>query len=161
MSGWRTTIRAARRGEARRLGELAVRSKGHWGYSPAFLERSRDELAVDPGEIEAGRVYVLEDSGRVVGFYSLEPISRDTMELCHLFVEPDSIGSGHGRALMDHARAVAREQGYLTLLIQGDPNATRFYEAAGAVRVGSRESASIPGRQLPLLELALEHDDPG
>ena len=41
-------------------------------------------------------------------------------------------------------------------MIQGDPNAADFYRAAGAVQVGERASASVPGRVLPLFELALD-----
>ena len=38
-------------------------------------------------------------------------------------------------------------------MIQGDPNASKFYEAAGARLVGTRESGSVPGRDLPLYEI--------
>jgi hypothetical protein len=50
-------------------------------------------------------------------------------------------------------RSVAR--GFRVLEIQGDPNAARFYERVGARRIGERESASVPGRMLPLFELAV------
>ena len=40
-------------------------------------------------------------------------------------------------------------------MIQSDPNAEGFYLAAGAKNIGVRESASIPGNQLPLLEIVL------
>jgi len=81
------------------------------------------------------------------------PTSR--WRLGHLFVEPEEIGRGHGRALLSHARDEARRRGYRVLVIQGDPNAARFYEACGARRVGEKGSASIPGRLLPLFELDL------
>ena len=110
-------------------------------------------------DIAAGNAFVLEQSGEIAGFYSLEPISTDTVELGHLFVQPEAIGAGHGRALLTHACEAARERGYATLLIQGDPNAEAFYRAAGAQNVGSRKSASIPGRELPLLEISLAPPD--
>ena len=37
-------------------------------------------------------------------------------------------------------------------LLGSDPHAEAFYLAAGAVRIGSRPSDSIAGRELPLLE---------
>ena len=41
------------------------------------------------------------------------------------------------------------------IIIQADPNAARFYESVGAEVCGERESASIPGRMLPLYQLHL------
>jgi hypothetical protein len=40
-------------------------------------------------------------------------------------------------------------------VIQGDPNAMGFHRACGPRSVGSKPSASIAGRRLPLLELRL------
>lgn len=45
--------------------------------------------------------------------------------------------------------------GATKLIIQGDPNAERFYLAAGAVLTGTRESGSIPGRYLPTFAINL------
>lgn len=148
-------IRLASVHEAKSLSELALRSKAHWGYSDTFLQACRAELTVEESEIADHNVFVLERAGVVLGFHSLEHISSHTVELGFLFIEPAEIGFGHGRSLATHAIAEAKKRGYQTLLIQGDPNAEAFYEAIGASKVGSRESASVPGRQLPLLEVTL------
>ena len=50
----------------------------------------------------------------------------------------------------------AREAGALVLEIQSDPYAERFYRSLGAVPRGYVPSASIPGRELPLLEVELD-----
>lgn len=150
-------IREARREEASLLSELALRSKAHWGYSPDFLNACRSELAVDPDRMgtDAYRCFVAVDGTGILGYYIWEPASGDDYELEALFVEPDHIGTGIGRMLIRHAIAALADIGAARLVIQGDPNATAFYLAAGARRVGSRESASIPGRQLPLFEIAI------
>jgi len=70
-----------------------------------------------------------------------------------LFIDPDDMGNGHGRHLMAHALQNGSKHGGRTLQIQSDPNATKFYEAAGAYQIGLLESGSIPGRQLPLLQI--------
>ncbi len=44
-------IRDARPGEAGELSGLAFRSKAHWGYSTAFMEACRSELAVTVAQI--------------------------------------------------------------------------------------------------------------
>lgn len=139
------------------LSELAMRSKAHWGYSPSFMEACREELTYSGTQLgDADHTFaVAERAGQLAGFYALGKVSAAEVELEALFVEPAHIGSGVGRALMGHAVAEAARRGADTLVIQGDPNAAAFYKAAGCVRVGARESASIPGRMLPLYSLRL------
>ena len=151
------TIRGARPVESGLLSELAVRSKGHWGYSPEFLASCRDELVVDPSRLRDGdyRYYVADRDDTVVGFYAVQIVSDEICELEALFVEPKHIGSGVGRALIEHAKSTASGLGAARLIVQGDPNADRFYRAAGGRQVGERESDSIPGRLLPLFEIDL------
>lgn len=149
-------IRAAQASEAAALSDLAFRSKAYWGYSPEFMDACRVDLSISPDDVATQPTYVLEEDGRLVGFYSLMPLDPGRVELGHLFVDPTDIGQGHGRRLIEHAAAEARRRGWDVLVIQGDPNARLFYEACGAVRIGSSASASIPGRSLPLFELALK-----
>jgi GNAT superfamily N-acetyltransferase len=151
------SIRPARVDEAGLLSDLALRSKAHWGYSPEFIERCRAELTYSAEQIlaEHMRFFVLETAQRVVGFYALKRLSEAETELEAMFVEPAFIGSGCGRQLMEHAKAVAAALGAKQLIIQSDPYAERFYAAAGGVVTGTRESASIPGRYLPTLAIDL------
>jgi hypothetical protein len=60
---------------------------------------------------------------------------------------------GVGRRLIRDAIDVVAAMSGESLLIQGDPNAEAFYLAAGAKRIGDRESGSIAGRLLPLFEI--------
>ncbi|MEM8983194.1 MAG: GNAT family N-acetyltransferase [Pseudomonadota bacterium] len=115
------------------------------------------ELATTPADIKDPKQQyaVAHIAEALVGFYGLITLSTTIVELDALFVEPDSIGQGIGRALITHAIDAAGAQGHVTMRIQGDPHASRFYEAAGAVRVGQRESGSVPGRWLPEYELAI------
>lgn len=149
-------IRPAKTSEAAALSDLALRSKAWWGYPPGFLEACREELTITSDDLARRPAYVLEEDGRTIGFYSLGPLEPGRVELSHLFVEPDAIGRGHGRRLLAHATAEACRRGWRVLVIQGDPHAIGFYEACGAVRIGSSASASIPGRSLPLFELRTE-----
>jgi GNAT superfamily N-acetyltransferase len=149
------TLRAAQPGEGELLSALAFRSKAHWGYSAAFMQACHDELSVPESAIREGSVFVLTAGAAIVGFFTLESPEPPRIELGHLFVEPARIRQGHGRRLMAHAASVARGLGFQILIIQGDPHALAFYESCGARRVGSRPSASIPGRVLPIFELAL------
>jgi len=120
------------------------------------MDACRDELTVNVQDIEAGNVFVLDHDGQLAGFYSLERLSNERVELGFLFVEPKLMGSGFGRDLFQHACGEAARRRYAALEIQGDPNAEQFYIGMGARRSGSRASASIPERALPTFEVELE-----
>jgi GNAT superfamily N-acetyltransferase len=145
-------LRRADPSEAALLGALAQRSKAHWGYSPEFMAACRAELSYTPDDLgcDTSSFMVAVVEGQIVGFYALERVRVEAFELAALFVEPQHIGRGIGRALIEHAKQAVAQAGVRLLVIQGDPHAERFYLAAGAVPAGQRESASIPGRMLPL-----------
>lgn len=115
------------------------------------------ELTYAPEQIDAPQytfcVCTIGDS--IAGFHALLKLNADAVELEALFVEPQHIGSGFGRKLIEHAKDHARQLGASSLVIQGDPNAEKFYLAAGAVHSGSRESNSIAGRELPVFTINL------
>lgn len=148
-------VRSACDHEASTLSDLALRSKSHWGYSPAFIDACRDELRWTADDIRHGCFIVAEAHGRIQGFYAIEHVSVTESELHSLFVAPDAIGKGYGRTLIEDAKTRARAGGARTMIIHGDPNAARFYTAAGAEQIGRRESDSIAGRFLPLFAIKL------
>lgn len=139
------------------LSALALRSKAHWGYPSEFIESCRKELFYSSEQFDSHKFsfVVAEIAGTVVGFYALEHIFTTEFELEALFVEPEFIGKGVGRVLMDHAKRTVTDLGGKSLVIQGDPHAARFYKMAGGVLAGERESDSIPGRFLPVFIVLL------
>nr|WP_323747834.1 GNAT family N-acetyltransferase [Catenulispora rubra] len=141
------TVRPARPAEAEVLTELVMRSKAHWGYSEEFMERCRAELTIHADEVVPARMTVAEAAGRVVAVATLEGEPPEA-ELGSLFVDPDTIGKGVGRRLLQHMLELARGAGVRTVVLDADPNAEPFYEAMGFVRVGVVPSGSIPGRTL-------------
>ena len=139
-------IRRARLEEADLLTALTMRSKAHWQYDAAFLAAARQELEFPPGKfLPDFHVYVLEQTGKIVGFYSLIPLPPERIELNDLFVEPSRIGKGHGKRLWDHAIDLSRRLGFRKLVLTADPHAEPFYLRQGAVRVND----------LPILEYRL------
>lgn len=159
-------VRAAREDEAEALSELALRSKGYWGYDEAFLAACREDLRLHPGEVAARRTVVAVEraqeadvparwaDGRqapqVLGFATLEGAAPEG-ELGMLFVEPAAIGRGVGRLLYRHVLAEAGRLGFTRVVVASDPHAESFYLAMGAERTGTTPSGSIAGRELPLL----------
>ena len=152
-------IRQALPSEAEYLSGLAFRSKSHWDYSDQFMQTCLEELTVDEHYIEKNPTFVIEAGRDTIGFYSLEHISASEVELSFLFVDPAFIGKGYGRQLIMHAQEEARQLGYNKMIIQGDPNAERFYRSAGGSVVGARKSASIPNRELPIFCINLDESD--
>lgn len=151
-------LRPAGPGDARALSTLAFRSKAHWGYDIDFMKRCKQELTYSADKIEAPRFRfrLCELDGEPVAFYALELLGEGQAELEALFVKPAYIGHGIGRFLMDRVKAEAKLLGVDLVIIQGDPNAEEFYLAVGATAAGYRESASIPGRFLPVFNLAID-----
>lgn len=147
-------IRPARADEADLLTDLSLRAKAVWGYDAGFLARCRPVMAVKAATIEARPHFVAEREGRIAGFYGFEP-EAEGIGLDDLFVEPDLIGRGIGRALWNHAIATARRLGHGALIVVSDPNAEGFYLRMGCRRIGTRPSELEAGRQLPLLRFAL------
>jgi GNAT superfamily N-acetyltransferase len=147
-------IRAARADELEKLGELAFRSKAHWGYDDAFMAACRGEFLFAPAELRTTEVAVAEIDGAPAGLAQLE-VDGDASELLKLFIEPDRIGTGVGRALFAWAVARAQAGGASAMRIESDPFAEPFYLKMGARRTGTAPSASIPGRKLPLLSYDL------
>jgi GNAT superfamily N-acetyltransferase len=152
------SIRPARIEEAPALSELCIRSKGAWGYDAAFMALARAVLQVNPGQIAAGNVWVATGvDGEVTGMVALGPSEqRNTLDLDKLFVEPQYIRTGVGRALIAHAIDEARRRDAKRLTILADPNAAGFYERIGARWIGKAPSDAIPGRSVPLYEIKLD-----
>src|SRR6478736_5346151 len=103
-----TVLRPARAGDEAELTELALRSKGHWGYSAEFLEACRPELTVRPGQLPD---ILVADVGGVAAGFRMLTVDGDRGELEALFVDPPFIGSGVGRQLMEEVLATATARG--------------------------------------------------
>jgi len=151
-------IRPARTEESSTLSELCVRSKASWGYDEAFMALARVVLQVSSQQIAAGDVWVATAAdGGVAGIVALGPSEQpNTLDLDKLFVEPQQIRTGVGRALLAHAIIEARGRGAKRLTILSDPNAAGFYERNGARLIGWAPSDAIPGRLVPLYEITLD-----
>jgi GNAT superfamily N-acetyltransferase len=150
-------IRRAYQPEATLLSDLALRSKGHWGYDAAFLEACRTELTISTEAIVSLPIFVLEKDESVVGFYGLREHDQG-MELLYLFVEPSEVNHGYGKLLWKHAVATTSSLGYRTIVIESDPFAEAFYLAMGARRKGETISPMNPTRTLPLMDFSIDRE---
>ena len=151
------TLRPAVPADAALLTAIARRSKAVWDYSAEFIEACRQELTWTENDLArpASCARLAISARAVAGFYALAFADATECELEALYVDPPFIGKGIGRVLLNDAIVLAQERSCRAMLIQSDPHAAGFYERNGAVKIGERESGSIPGRFLPLYRLAV------
>ena len=138
-------------GDAGSLTRIAFTAKRYWGYPEHWMKRWRESLTITPEFVGRNEVYAATLNGEILGFYALVGEGRE-IQLEHLWVSPERIGTGLGRLLFDHAIRRAASLGAEMLRIEADPNAEGFYRRMGATRVGE-SSYPIDGqsRTLPLL----------
>lgn len=154
-------IRSARTQEAEALARLAWDAKASWGYSTLQLHAWREGLRPSAVSIAERPTFVAEVGERLLWFCQLNP-DATPIELEHLWVHPDVMGQGVGRALLHRCLAHLATTGLQELHIDSDPNAEPFYLACGAVRVGE-VSAPIdgqPDRVRPQMRISLERPNP-
>jgi GNAT superfamily N-acetyltransferase len=149
-------IHRAQPGDADALTRIAFAAKAHWGYPERWMERWRDALTITPEFIRRNEVHVATVEGEQAGFYALVGEGR-RIELEHLWVLPERMGAGVGRALFEHAVRTAASLGAGVVGIEADPNAEGFYRQMGARRVGEIVY-EIDGRErvLPLLAMYVQ-----
>ncbi|MBY5933245.1 GNAT family N-acetyltransferase [Tateyamaria omphalii] len=146
-------IRPARLDELEALTGLMHRSKAYWGYDENFMAAARAVLQLSDHDVETGRLFVYDADGPQ-GLCKLL-IHGETAELDKLFVAPEGMGKGVGRALVQWAIETARAAGATRMEIEADPDAVRFYQRMGAREVGRVPSEAIAGRTLPLMQIDL------
>jgi GNAT superfamily N-acetyltransferase len=144
-------VRVARRADAEAIERIRIRG---WqvGYRHVFPAEVLDRMEIDWSRWQqrldrppAGwATFVAESRGRTLGFVSIGP-SRDedgVGELYAIYVEPDEWSRGAGRALIERAEArLAEDYAEATLwVLEDNPRARRFYEAAGWALDGARQS---------------------
>lgn len=148
------------------LTAISLAAKRYWKYPESWIEAWAPQLTITAMYVAASPTYAALEDGQPVGFYALVlwPAAGGGLraQLDHLWLRPDWIGRGLGRALFEHAVATARQLGAADLFLEAEPNAEPFYRHMGARRTGER-IGEIEGqpRVLPLMELDLGSDQGG
>ena len=149
------TIRPAREGEHDALTDLSFRScQQAWNYSDEFMAWEPEAISVTPEHISEAVTMVLEEDGKLLGFYVLRGRPPE-IEMSRLMVDPEAIGNGCGHILWDHAIETARSLGASVMTLDADPNAEPFYRRMGAETVGEHdwEPPMMPGWRVKKMRL--------
>ena len=137
--------------QAGALTEIAQAAKRHWGYPENWIQQWQGVLTLPPEFIAANPAYCAIQGDRLAGFYLLTD-ENGQLRLDHLWIAPDAMNRGIGRALFQHAIDEARKLGHKTVIIEADPNAEGFYQRMGARRIGENVTMiDDHSRELPLL----------
>jgi GNAT superfamily N-acetyltransferase len=147
-------IRTAKESEAPALEALQRRSSDVW-------EAYREQLAANPDAIELPQNFVkkgwvriaVDGEDRPLGFSVVIPRNGSIHELDGLFVEPDQMSAGVGRALVEDAAARAKDQGCDALEVTAGP-AQGFYERVGFDLIGVAQTRFGPAVRM---RRVLEH----
>jgi GNAT superfamily N-acetyltransferase len=147
----KVSIRPAAPSERVALEELQLRASIHSTRYAEQLRDNPDAVAIPAEQIEAGLVRVAERAGTIAGFATLLPPADDVCELDAIFVEPDHMGVGIGRLLIEDVLAIARRWGAKRIDVVANPDAWGFYEALGFT--GNKEVPTRfgPGRRMHLV----------
>lgn len=148
-------IRRAKPHEAGVLTEIAHAAKRYWGYPENWIQHWKADLTITPEFIANNEVYVAMAGEEILGCCAIV-LSGSLAELEHMWIKPEHIGTGIGRALFMQAKERAANLKVPALEILSDPNAEEFYERMGATRVGEVRS-EIEGqpRSLPRMTVDL------
>lgn len=133
-----------------------------------MIERLRPRLAA-AAEATAGdpqRLWVIEADGAIAGYARTEPGLDQFLpppdgagELESLYLHPDAIGRGLGRALLRHAVDDLVERGFDPLVLwafAANERARRFYERAGWSLDVSGEDWVLDGVPCPIVRYRLD-----
>jgi GNAT superfamily N-acetyltransferase len=133
-------IRPAVASEQKLLEDLQLRaSLANAGDRDALLANP-DAIELPLEQITAGRVFVSEWQGTIVGFCAVLPRADGGTELDALFVDPGSRRRGIGRLLVEYCADVARKQGSNALHVIGNPHAKDFYNACDFKMTGTSQT---------------------
>jgi len=130
--------------EAEALEGLQRRSSDVWAAYREQLAANPDAIELPQTFIDAGWVRVaVADDGSPIGFSVVIPTDDGVHELDGLFVEPDHLRGGVGRALVQDAAERAVRAGARVLEVTAGP-AQGFYERVGFQVVGAAETRFGP-----------------
>jgi GNAT superfamily N-acetyltransferase len=111
----------------------------------ASLLAHPEALVLSGRSVEESRTRIAVEDGRIVGFATLlGPEVED------LFVDPDAMGRGIGRALVGALVEAARADGLERLEVSANPHALGFYARLGFVLDGTVQTDFGPGHRMHL-----------
>ena len=143
------TIRPAITEDAETLTDLMHASAAYRGSYASIL----DGYAIRSSQIAQDVFHVAEQDGAICGFYSLTLEGEPELDL--MFVADSMQGSGLGSMLFKHMTREAKRRGISVIKIVSHPPSVGFYQAMGAIVIGTKAPTITAGWSRPILTLAI------
>jgi GNAT superfamily N-acetyltransferase len=148
-----TRILRAAPEDAGELTRSTVAAIAHWRYPPEWRAHRAPALTLTPDNVRQAATFKARCGGQIAGDYSL--LARgDAGWLDNLFVRPEFMGRGPGRALYEHALAECRGLGAARMEWESDPHTAGFDTRPGARHI--RDRAGDFGRSLLVFSMTLD-----
>jgi GNAT superfamily N-acetyltransferase len=147
-------IRPAQPQEGKRLREIALAAKAHWGYDEDWVSGWAAQGDFTPEALAGKPVLVAEFGGHALGFASLIP-QGEVCVLDDLWIDPDWIGRGIGTRLFEACAERARDLGATRMEWEAEPNAVGFYEKLGGRYLRDSPPTEL-NRVIPVMGLELQ-----
>lgn len=124
--------------------------------SAMTIEADRAFLAAHPEaaeeiDFDTLAITLVEDQGRLAGFAGFTRVSSQDIELAELFVDPEFMGRGIGRSLVNLVADNARQTGCANVIVDANPAAIPFYRALGFADAPQNPEHAGKTLNLPLL----------
>lgn len=137
------------------INRIIIAAKRHWNYPEAWIQQWLPDLKVDDSTLQERAFWLLKNNGETLALASCATLGNGAYELEDCWVDPEHMGVGAGKKLLEFVFAHLTGLSARELLIAADPNATGFYEKMGAQACGFRDSTP-EGRRLPLYKVIFQ-----
>ena len=142
------SIRSGRPEDAEALRALHRASSYVWEEDRKQLDAHPEVFGVDPHALAGDHVRVAVKDGAPIGFATVRPAAGAECVLEDLFVEPDAMRTGIGRALVEDAVDRAAAAGCAVMSVVAAPRTRGFYERLGFVVQGPAPTQFGPALRL-------------
>ena len=113
-------LRAASNQDRPAIERLVFGVLKEFGLSPDPGVSDADLRDIEAAYLRSGGMFdvLVSGAGEIVGSIGLYPVSKSTCELRKMYLDPSIRGQGHGRRLLEHALARARQLGFSRVTLE-------------------------------------------
>jgi len=105
------------------------------------------------GPIRNERLYVAEESGRVIGFGQYYEVNK---EICAIYVHPDFVRRGVARTLFKKVTEELRAKGLSRAWLDASLTSVPFYLAMGCREIEEQDHALGSGDSIPCVKMGVD-----
>jgi N-acetylglutamate synthase-like GNAT family acetyltransferase len=138
------------------LNDIMQCSKAYWGYDADFMKTFIKNFGLTSDYIDQKNTFVASSDNGTIGFYSFSITSDNQLELDNFFLHPNYIGKGFGREMWNYCTAMAKNYNVPSFVLWSDPNAEKFYQRMGCIKIGERQSPMMPNRYPSIFRYELQ-----